>query len=192
MAFSFYQSLRTVPEDLTEAGRMFGLSAWARFWRIEAPFATPPLIWNMMVSMAGGWFFVTLSEAISVGKTTIALPGIGSYIAVAIAHQDLIAILYAIFAMLVVILVYDQLLFRPLVAWAHRFRVGEDQSDDPPQSWVLTMLNRSRLIDWMTAPFEQMMRWSYRFQPPSFGVRAALRDHDSRLADLTWYVILAV
>ena len=107
MAFSFYQSLRTVPEELTEAGRMFGLNAWARFWRIEAPFGTPSLIWNMMMSMSGGWFFVTLSEAISVGKTTIALPGIGSYIAVAIAQKNLLAIIYAIFAMLVVILVYD-------------------------------------------------------------------------------------
>ena len=76
MAFSFYQSLRTVPEELTEAGRMFGLKAWARFWRIEAPFAMPPLVWNMMMSMSGGWFFVTLSEAISVGNTTIALPGL--------------------------------------------------------------------------------------------------------------------
>src|ERR1700689_4854585 len=89
MAFSFYQSLRTVPTELEEAGRMFGLNAWARFWRIEAPFGMPPLIWNMMMSMSGGWFFVTLSEAISVGKTTIALPGIGSYIAVAIARKDL-------------------------------------------------------------------------------------------------------
>jgi NitT/TauT family transport system permease protein len=192
MAFSFYQSLRTVPEDLTEAGRMLGLSPWARFWRIETPFAMPPLIWNMMVSMAGGWFFVTVSEAISVGKTTIALPGIGSYIAVAIAQQNLTAILWAIFAMLVVILIYDQLLFRPLVAWADRFRVGDDQSDDLPQSWVLTMLRRSRLIDWLTAPFEQMMRWSYRFTPPNFGVRAAFRDTDSRVADLIWYVIVAL
>ena len=192
MAFSFYQSLRTVPEDLTEAGRMFGLSAWARFWRIEAPFAMPPLIWNMMVSMSGGWFFVTLSEAISVGQTSIALPGIGSYIAVAIAQKDLTAILYAILAMLVVILIYDQLLFRPLVAWADRFRIGDEQADDSPQSWVFNMLRRSRLIDWMTAPFEQMMRWSYRFQPPSFGVRAALRDGDSKLADILWYAILGV
>jgi NitT/TauT family transport system permease protein len=191
MAFSFYQSLRTVPEDLTEAGRMFGLSAWARFWRIEAPFATPPLIWNMMVSMSGGWFFVTLSEAISVGNTTIALPGIGSYIAVAIAQQDLAAIFYAIGTMLVVILVYDQLMFRPLVAWADRFRVGEEQSENPPQSWVLTMLRRSRLIDVLTAPFEHMVRWSYRFTPPNFGVRAALRDHDNRLGDLIWYAIIA-
>ena len=92
MAFSFYQSLRTVPEELEEAGRMFGLNAWARFWRIEAPFAMPSLIWNMMMSMSGGWFFVTASEAISVGKTNIALPGIGSWIAVAIAQQNMPAI----------------------------------------------------------------------------------------------------
>src|ERR1700759_438443 len=78
MAFSFYQSLRTVPPELEEAGRMFGLSPGARFWRIEAPFAAPPLIWNMMMSMSGGWFFVTVAEAISVGDTNIALPGIGS------------------------------------------------------------------------------------------------------------------
>jgi NitT/TauT family transport system permease protein len=191
MAFSFYQSLRTVPEELSEAGRMLGLSPWQRFWRIETPFAMPPLIWNMMVSMAGGWFFVTLSEAISVGKTTIALPGIGSWIAVAIAQKNLPAIFEAIGAMLVVILIYDQLLFRPLVAWADRFRISDEQSEDPPQSWVLTMLRRSRLIDWMTAPFDHIMRWSYRFTPPSFGVRAVLHDHDSRIADLLWYAILA-
>ena len=130
MAFSFYQSLRTVPPELEEAGRMFGLNAWARFWRIEAPFAMPPLIWNMMMSMSGGWFFVTISEAISVGKTNIALPGIGSWIAVAIAQKNLPAIFYAIGAMLVVILIYDQLLFRPLVAWADRFRVDSEQSEE--------------------------------------------------------------
>ncbi|MBA2589548.1 MAG: ABC transporter permease subunit [Alphaproteobacteria bacterium] len=192
MAFSFYQSLRTVPEDLTEAGRMLGLSAWARFWRIEAPYATPPLIWNMMVSMAGGWFFVTVSEAISVGKTNIALPGIGSWIAVAIEQRNIPAILEAILAMLVVILVYDQILFRPLLAWADRFQIGDDQDDDPPQSWVLTMLRRSSLIDWMTAPFDQMMRWSYRWHPPHFGLRGATREHDSRIADITWYVVLGV
>jgi NitT/TauT family transport system permease protein len=191
MAFSFYQSLRTVPEELNEAGRMFGLSAWARFWRIEAPFGAPPLIWNMMMSMSGGWFFVTLSEAISVGNTNIALPGIGSWIAVAIAQKNIAAIIYAILAMLVVILVYDQLMFRPLVAWADRFRIDNEQSEEAPQSWALTMYRRSRLLDLMTAPFEQMMRWSYHWQPPSFGVRAAVREVDSRVADLVWYAILA-
>lgn len=192
MAFSFYQSLRTVPPELEEAGRMFGLNAWARFWRIEAPFAMPSLIWNMMMSMSGGWFFVTLSEAISVGKTNIALPGVGSWIAVAIAQKNLPAIFYAILAMLVVILIYDQLLFRPLVAWADRFRVSSEPSDEAPQSWALTVYRRSRLLDLMTAPFEQMMRWSYHWQPPSFGIKAAVRDVDSRLADIVWYVVLAL
>src|SRR5579863_8528554 len=192
MAFSFYQSLRTVPPELEEAGRMFGLSAWARFWRIEAPFGTPPLIWNMMMSMSGGWFFVTIAEAISVGNTNIALPGIGSWIAVAISQKNLPAIFQAILAMLVVILIYDQLLFRPLVAWADRFRIDNEQSEDQPQSWALTVYRRSKLLDMMTAPFEQMMRWSYHFNPASFGLKAATRDYDSRLADILWYTLLAV
>jgi NitT/TauT family transport system permease protein len=192
MAFSFYQSLRTVPPELEEAGRMFGLTAWARFWRIEAPFATPSLIWNMMMSMSGGWFFVTISEAISVGKTNIALPGIGSWIAVAIAQRNLPAIFYAILAMLVVILIYDQLLFRPLVAWADRFRISNEQSSDVPESWALDVYRRSRLLDLMTAPFEQMMRWSYNWQPPHFGVRAAVRDVDSRVSNVIWYGLLTV
>ena len=192
MAFSFYQSLRTVPPELEEAGRMFGLNAWARFWRIEAPFAMPPLIWNMMMSMSGGWFFVTLSEAISVGKTNIALPGVGSWIAVAIAQKNLPAIFEAIGAMLVVILIYDQLLFRPLVAWADRFRISSEPSDDVPESWALQVYRRSKLLDILTAPFEQMMRWSYQLRPASFGLRAATREVDSRVANILWYAILSL
>jgi len=126
MAFSFYQSLRTVPEELEEAGRMFGLNAWARFWRIEAPFGTPPLIWNMMMSMSAAGSS-SPSPRRSAWATPISrLPGIGSWIAVAIAQKNLPAIFEAIFAMLVVILIYDQLMFRPLVAWADRFRIDTD------------------------------------------------------------------
>ena len=129
-----------------------------------------------MMSMSGGWFFVTVSEAISVGKTNIALPGIGSWIAVAIAQKNLPAIFEAIVAMLVVILIYDQLLFRPLVAWADRFRIDSEPSEEAPQSWALTVYRRSQLLDLMTAPFEQMMRWTYHWHPPSFGLRAATRE----------------
>jgi NitT/TauT family transport system permease protein len=193
MAFSFYQSLRTVPEELEEAGRMFGLNAWARFWRIEAPFATPSLIWNMMMSMSGGWFFVTVAEAISVGNTNIALPGIGSWIAVAIAQQNLPAIFEAIGTMMVVILIYDQLLFRPLVAWADRFRVSsEPSSEEAPQSWALTVYRRSRLLDLITAPFLQVMRWSYYWHPPSFGLKGAVPEVNSRLSGIIWYALLTV
>ena len=126
MAFSFYQSLRTVPTELVEASRNFGLSPWMRFWRLDVPFAMPQLIWNMMMSMSGSWFFVVASEAISVGNTTITLPGVGSYIALAIEHRDLAAVGYAIVTMLIVILIYDQVLFRPLVAWADRFRFEQE------------------------------------------------------------------
>src|SRR6202142_973187 len=108
MAFSFYQSLRTVPTELIEAAESFHLSPWMRFWRLDVPFAMPQLIWNMMMSMSGAWFFVVASEAISVGNTTVTLPGVGSYIALAIEHQDLAAVCWAIGTMLVVILIYDQ------------------------------------------------------------------------------------
>ncbi len=146
MAFSFYQSLRTVPIELTEAARSFRLSPWSRFWRLEVPFAMPPLIWNMMMSMSGGWFFVVAAEAISVGSTTVTLPGVGSYIALAIEKKDLTAVGWAIAAMLAVILLYDQLLFRPLVAWADRFRFEQEPGTSPPRSWVLEALGGSRLV----------------------------------------------
>jgi NitT/TauT family transport system permease protein len=146
MAFSFFQSLRTVPHDLDEAARSMRLSAWMKFWRLEVPFAIPGLVWNMMMSMSGGWFFVVASEAISVGNTTVMLPGIGSYIALAIEQRNLSAIFWAIGSMAVVILIYDQLLFRPLVAWADRFRPEQQSGAEPPTSWVLTAFRRSRLM----------------------------------------------
>ena len=110
MTFSLYQSLRTVPVELIEAARMYHLSPWQRFWRLEVPHGVPPLIWNMMMSVSAGWFFVVASEAITVSGQTILLPGVGSYIATAIAERDLAAIGYALLIMLIVILLYDQLI----------------------------------------------------------------------------------
>jgi NitT/TauT family transport system permease protein len=147
MAFSFYQSLRTVPVELVEASRVFRLSPWMRFWRLDVPFAMPQLIFNMMLSMSGSWFFVVASEAISVGNTTITLPGVGSYIALAIEQRSLSAVAWAIGTMLIVILLYDQVLFRPLVAWADRFRFQHEAGALPPKSWVLTVLRRSGAVE---------------------------------------------
>src|ERR1700758_2989424 len=152
MAFSFYQSLRTLPPDLEEATRHFQLSPWLRFWRLEAPFAAPGLIWNTMMSMSGGWFFVVASEAITVGNTTVTLPGIGSYVALAIAKQDLPAIGYAIFTMLLVIIAYDQFLFRPVVAWADKFRFEQTASGAAPTSWMLDLFRRTRALRALTYP----------------------------------------
>jgi NitT/TauT family transport system permease protein len=158
MAFSFYQSLRTVPTELIEASRNFRLSSWMSFWRVDVPFAMPQLVWNMMMSMSGSWFFVVASEAISVGNTTITLPGVGSYIALAIEHRDLPAVGYAILTMAIVILIYDQVLFRPLVAWADRFRFEQETGVLPPRSLVLDVLRGSRLIDRLTRPFAIVWR----------------------------------
>ncbi|WP_049006605.1 ABC transporter permease subunit, partial [Burkholderia cenocepacia] len=132
MTFSFYQSLRTVPRDLSEVSRGFHLTPWQRFWKLEVPFSMPGLIWNMMMSMSGGWFFVVASEAITVGNQTITLPGIGAYLAQAIADKNLGAVGWVIVAMSVVILAYDQFLFRPLVAWADKFRMENTASGDAP------------------------------------------------------------
>jgi len=193
MAFSFYQSLRTVPPEMIEAGRMFGLNGWARFWRIEVPFAMPSLIWNMMMSMSGGWFFLVVSEAVSVGTTSFALPGVGSYIALAIQQKNIPAIFWAIGTMLVVILIFDQLMFRPLVAWAFRFRVDQEQSEDEPESWMLTMFRRANLFDIAGAPVERFMRWTYRKQAPSFGKRPEQANTAvSSVANAAWYGAIAL
>jgi NitT/TauT family transport system permease protein len=162
MAFSFYQSLRTIPIELTEAAESFRLSPWMRFWQLEVPFGMPALIWNMMMSMSGGWFFVVASESISVGHTTVALPGVGSYIALAIEQKNLRAIGWAIATMLIVILLYDQLLFRPLVAWVDRFRVEQEPGVRVPDSWALTMMRRSRLITSATVAFPAAVLWTSR------------------------------
>lgn len=146
MTFGFYQSLKTVPNDLLDVSRQFRFSPWHRFVRLELPFAMPGLVWNMMMSMSGGWFFVVASEAITVGDTTVNLPGIGSWLALAIARQDIAAIVWAVAAMAVVILIYDQLLFRPIVAWADKFRFEQTASQKRPRSWVYDLVRASGLI----------------------------------------------
>ena len=146
MAFSLYQSLKTVPADLKEAADSFHLTAWQRFWRLEVPFAIPGLVWNTMMSMSGGWFFVVASEAVSVGDNTWKLPGIGSYVALALEQRDILAVCYAIMAMLVVILAYDQLLFRPLVAWSAKFRFETTAGATAADPWLLRLMRRTRLL----------------------------------------------
>src|SRR6202158_2471543 len=194
MAFSFYQSLRTVPIELSEASESFRLSPWMRFWQLEVPFAMPALIWNMMMSMSGGWFFVVASESISVGHTTVALPGVGSYIALAIQQKNLKAIGWAIATMMIVILLYDQLLFRPLVAWADRFRVEQEPGVRVPDSWALTMMRRSRLIQAATVAFHAAVLWTSRAVKRTDKPPAEAMAQPKRSLDLLWVslVIAAV
>jgi len=169
MTFSVYQSLRTVPMELIEAARMYHLSPWRRFWRLEVPHAIPSLVWNMMMSVSGGWFFVVASEAITVAGQSILLPGVGSYIATAITQRDLAAIGWAVLVMFVVILLYDQLLFRPLIAWSRKFQAEPSPDADNIRPWFLIVLQRARLFDLVQT-----------------GVLAVNRMIDSAIAALAW------
>ena len=191
MAFSFYQSLRTIPSDLDEASRSFRASAWQRFWRLEVPFAMPGLIWNMMMSMSGGWFFVVASEAISVGNIQIALPGVGSYVARAIQEEDLVAVGWAIFAMSIAIILYDQFLFRPVVAWADKFRYEQTAAQIVPRSWVLDLLRGSGLVNRIDEPLAKGLQQVARARlalPPSLHRLTLLAP--KRLMDIAWISLI--
>jgi NitT/TauT family transport system permease protein len=192
MAFSFYQSLRTVPTELTEAAESFRLSPWMKFWQLEVPFGMPALVWNMMLSMSGGWFFVVASESISVGHSSVALPGVGSYIALAIEQKNLTAIGWAILTMLVVILLYDQLLFRPLVAWVDRFRVEQEPGERVPDSWALTMMRRSRLIKAATLAFDAAVLWTSRLVKRTDAAGVDSPPGPKRSLDVLWVSLIVV
>ena len=197
MAFSLYQSLRTVPRDLDEVARGFRLTGWQKFWQLEAPFAMPGLIWNTMMSMSGGWFFVVASEAITVGDTTITLPGVGSYIAKANDEGNWWAIGAAVLTMAIVILIYDQLLFRPIVAWAAKFKVELSESQDVGSSWVLNLLQRTHWIRLAAHPVFAALR-GFSLLPIRLprileARRLAEEGQPSRIVDVLWIlVILAV
>ena len=195
MAFSFYQSLRTVPRDLDEVARGFRLTGWQKFWQLEAPFAVPSLVWNTMMSMSGGWFFVVASEAITVGDTTITLPGVGSYIAEANNQGRWDAILAAVATMAVVILIYDQVLFRPIIAWAGKFRVELSVGQQVERSWVLELLQRTNWIRRGVRPLFAALRAASLWRlslPRVLPARVFDSRPVSRLVDIAWVVVVTV
>jgi NitT/TauT family transport system permease protein len=193
MTFSMYQSMRNVPKDLEEASQSFHLSGWQRFWRLDVPFAMPGLIWNTMMSMSGGWFFVVASEAITVGNTTVTLPGIGSYVALAIEKQNLPAIGYALLTMLLVIIAYDQLLFRPVVAWADKFRFEQTASASAPTSWMLDLFRRTRALRALSLPFSALNKIISNLHiavPASLKMASGEHRRPSRIIDALWLGVI--
>src|SRR6266852_1142237 len=146
MTFSFYHSVRSIPNDQQEVATIYRFTAWERFRWVELPFSTIGLVWNSMMSMAGGWFFLMISEAFVLGDNDFRLPGLGSYMSVAVARGDTGAMLDAIVAMTAMIVLLDQLLWRPVVVWAEKFRVEEGGAAHAQSSWFLSWLRRSQLI----------------------------------------------
>lgn len=196
MTLSFYQSLITIPSELREATEVYQLSGWQRFWRLELPFAMPSLLWNAMMSMSGGWFFIVAAEAISVANQNITLPGIGSYISLAILDKNLHAIIYAIITMLIVILIYDQLFFRPLIAWSQKFKLT-DIPDDTASSWLLTLWQRTRIINKAVAPLTIL--WDHFINNRLMNCHSKTAHKHSKtqlktstLGNLIWYGVVTV
>ncbi|MDI6802847.1 MAG: ABC transporter permease subunit [Bacteroidota bacterium] len=146
MTFSFYRSLQSIPNELREAAKVYRLNWWLRFTKLELPYSTMGLVWNSMMSMAGGWFFLTISEAFIIGDKDFRLPGIGSYMSAAIQNGNVPAMIYAVIAMSLMIITVDQLLWKPLVVWAQKFKFEETESAVTPKSKVLDILRSSHII----------------------------------------------
>ncbi len=155
LTFAWYQSLTTIPRELREASATFRFSGWLRFRTLELPFAALSLLWNSMMSWAGGWFFLMAAEIFTVGERDFRLPGLGAYLQEAANQGDLPAIAWGIGALVLVIVALDQLVWRPLLAWADRFKLEMVESDRPPTSWVYDVWRNARLAAWFSHHIRQ-------------------------------------
>ena len=147
MTFSFYHSLRTIPSELREVAAIQQMNGWQRFRTLELPFSTVGLVWNSMMSWAGGWFFLMASEMFALGDNQFTLPGLGSYLQAAANAGNIRAVVWGVGTLVLVIVLLDLLIWRPVVAWADKFKIELIQSSSPPRSAVLTILRRSRLVE---------------------------------------------
>jgi len=146
MAFSFYASLKSIPNEMREAAKVYGFSSWQRFIQMELPFAAIGLVWNSMMSVAGGWFFLMACEMFVLGARDFRLPGLGSYLQTAASAGDTTSILWGVVTMIAVIVLLDQFVWRPVIAWAEKFKVEQVESTDIPRSWVLDFIRHSRSL----------------------------------------------
>jgi NitT/TauT family transport system permease protein len=159
ITFSFYQSITTIPTELREASDIFRFSAWLRFKELELPFAAIGLIWNSMMSWSGGWFFLMAAEIFHVGSHDFRLPGLGSYLKTAADQGNLMAVLAGTGVLILVVVLLDQFIWRPLLAWADKFKVEMVEGDDAPSSWFLDILSRSWLMDFSQRRMELLNEW---------------------------------
>ncbi|WEV72221.1 ABC transporter permease subunit [Bifidobacterium sp. ESL0790] len=192
MTFSFYRSLKSEPQELVEAAQSLRLTRWQRFWTLDVPNSMIPLIWNMMMSVGGGWFFLTASEMISVGNHTYALPGIGSYVAAASAEESPAKIGWAILTMIIVVLLVDVCIWKPMTAWAEKFRITQSESSTPKRSFVLTLIRQSHIDEWLGRLLQPVGDLLERITRPlgRTGAKWGARPGRRRAGDIVFDVIV--
>lgn len=181
MTFSFYHSVSSVPADLREVATVYRFSAWERFRWTELPFSMMGLIWNSMMSMAGGWFFLMISEAFRLGDQDFRLPGVGSYMSVAVEQGRVDAMIWAVLAMTLMIVALDQMLWRPVVVWAQRFRIEEGGQQPEMSSWLLDWLRHSRILAVLRHAVHRLRR-----QQPAPAAEAAMLQHSPPREPSKW------
>ncbi|HEV3271191.1 MAG TPA: ABC transporter permease subunit [Candidatus Methylacidiphilales bacterium] len=157
MTFSFYYSLKALPDDFNFVGKLARFTGWQKFTQIELPFATKGLVYNSMVSMAGGWFFLSIIEAFQLGDQDYRVPGIGSYMSVAKEQNNGWAQVYAVVAMIVMIVAIDQLIWRPLIVWSNKFKIEDTEAEYQDRSAVLRFFSRSRVVAWFGGIFNRLV-----------------------------------
>jgi NitT/TauT family transport system permease protein len=190
MTFGFYHSMVTIPADLQEAATTFELSRWQRFTTLEVPASMHSLLWNSMMSFGGGWFFVTQSEAISVMNKSIKLPGLGSYMASAIERGDRMAAFWAVLAMLLVIVASDQLVWRPMIAWADKFKMELTESSQAPRSWLYELLRGAYVFEWLGENVWRPLQEGFRRFSSALGPHSASKRRRGRgLANVIYLVL---
>lgn len=196
MTFSFYQSLKTVPKELQEAVTLYQLSGWQKFVKLEVPSATIGLLWNAMMSFGGGWFFVTASEAISVLNKEYTLPGIGSYLAMAIAQENMMALAEALVAMTIMIILVDQFFWRPLIAWSDKFRLEQNASANVIESWVYDILTTARiptLVAQSLTPFtDRINEILSALSKPSKQNKKTVSENNETIYNISLWIILGI
>ncbi|MDX1924805.1 MAG: ABC transporter permease subunit [Rickettsiaceae bacterium] len=179
IAFSAYLSFKKLPSELAESAKIFKLNAWSKFWVVELPYAIPGIVWNIVVSLSGGWFFIVASEVITVGDKSITLPGIGSYIALSIVQKNSHATFMAIFCMVIVILLYDQLFLKPLIAWSDKFKYDSSaNSSNMNRSFVLDILSKSKILKkFLTPLFYLQSKFAYLKAPAFLAYFSSVREN---------------
>ncbi len=180
MTFGWYQSLTTLPTELREASSIFRLNRWMRFRNLELPFATIGLIWNSVMSWAGGWFFLMAAEIFTVGSRDFRLPGLGAYLQEAANQGNFHAIAFGLIALILTIVALDQFIWRPLLTWSDRFKIETVESSEPPSSWFYNLIQTSQLYYWSRSLFDKLFerfdRWTIRRSP----IISSLDEDDSK------------
>ncbi len=193
LTFAWYQSLTTIPKELKEASSIFRLNTWMKFRRLELPFGMISLVWNSMMSWAGGWFFLMAAEIFTVGSKDFRLPGLGAFLHEAAQKSNYSAIAWGVASLILTVVILDQFVWRPLIAWSDRFKVEMIENDNPPESWIFNQVSKSRLAHWFSSRIGKPINESFdRFMIKHYPMRKNDLKTSNKQQILPWIFAILI